>query len=295
YTDASRKTVLRECTSTQSSESTQLTACAPYIFFLYEYGMQAPAQDAVTAAGDLYWYAATHIAGPVDAKTSLNELLRSWNLPVPAASAQDTKKALTTAIISEANDEILAQKSVHLTITGRGPGTTSVVERIQADVGTSTSEESISAGHASARIRVTKTAAYISGTQAGLTRLLGLTQQAASKAGSGWIAFRAGTREYQDLAAEDTISALPASLLPTQSDGPRLTTATLAGRKVYILTWTATGDNATKITAQLTLDAASHALPLTETTTANGYTQTVTLTAWNRPLTVRPPRSPRSP
>jgi hypothetical protein len=286
YTDAARKTVLHECTSAQSGESTELTACAPYIFFLYEYGQQAPAKDAVTAAGDLYWYAATHITGPVDAKTSLNELLRSWNLPVPAPSRQETRKAVTAAIVTEASDTILAQKSVHLVITGRQPGSSSPAERIQADVGTATGTESISAGHASAQIRVTKTAAYITGNQAGLTTLLGLPQPTAARANGHWIAIKAGTREYQDLTAEDTISALPASLLPTQTDKARLTTGTLAGRKVYILTWTATGDNGTKITARLTLDATAHALPITETTTANGYTQTATLTAWNKPFTV---------
>jgi hypothetical protein len=295
YTDASRKAVLRECTSAEADESTQLTACAPYIFFLYEYGKQAPAAGAVTAAGDLYWYAATHITGSADAKTSLNELLRSWNLPVPAPSKQQARKALTTAIIAEAGDTMLAQKSVHLTITGTSPGTGTgkPAEQIKADVGTAIGSESIDAGTAKAQIRVTKTAAYFAGTPAGLTTLIGLPQAAATKADGRWIAIKKGVREYQDLAAEDTIQALPAAILPTQAeaDTAAMTTSTTAGRKVYVLTWTATGDNGTKITAQLTLDATSHALPITETTTANGYRQTVTLTDWNDPITVRPPAS----
>ena len=114
----------------------------------------------------------------------------------------------------------------------------------------------------------------------------------AAKAGNRWIAIKAGTREYQDLAAEDTIQALPASLLPTVSDHVTMTTAALAGRKVYVLTWTATGDNGTRITARLALDAANHALPITETTTASGYRQSATLSAWNQPFTVKPPPSP---
>ena len=82
--------MLRECTSagtsagSQDAETSQVIACAPLIFFLYSYGKQASVPAAVTAAGQLYWYAVTHITGPASAKTSLDEILQSWKLPCPA-------------------------------------------------------------------------------------------------------------------------------------------------------------------------------------------------------------------
>ena len=45
-------------------------------------------------AGELYAYAVTHISGPVDAETSLDELLHGWGLPVPALTATEARGAL---------------------------------------------------------------------------------------------------------------------------------------------------------------------------------------------------------
>ena len=90
------------------------------IFFLYSYGTQASVPTAVTAAGDLYWYAITHISGPVSAKTSLNELLQSWKLPVPGLSAAEQTSAAAASIITAADDSMLTQRSVHMVITRPG-------------------------------------------------------------------------------------------------------------------------------------------------------------------------------
>jgi hypothetical protein len=300
YTPQSRDAVLRTCTSgaggagsggAQPAESGRLIACAPLIFFLYRYGKQASVPAAVTAAGDLYWYAVTHIGGPVNAQTSLDALLHSWNLPVPGLTAAQANSALVASVVSAASDSILAQKSVRVTITGQKPG--SAAERIVADIGTATGTESISSGPAVATIRVTRAAAYFTGSPAGLSTFIGLSAAAAANAGSRWVAIQAGTNEYADLAAEDTIAALPASILPSTSNAPRLRTATLSGRKVYVLDWSAKASgSATTISERLVLAATTQALPLSETTTANGNSQTVTLDHWGEQFAVPVPASP---
>jgi hypothetical protein len=259
YTAQSRATVLRECTSgspgtqsqaaqsqaaqsqaaqSQAAESGQLIACAPLIFFLYRYGQDASVAAATTTAGELYGYAVTHISGPVDAKSSLDELLRSWGMPVPALTPAQAREALKASVIAAADDSILGQKSVHIAITGRKPGTIASAETIAADIGTADGTETIASGAASAEIRVTRRDAYFSGNATGLTRLLGLSSAAAAKVGSRWVRIAAGTAEYQDLAAEDTISSLPASIMPSSEETAQLRTTTVDGTRVYVLSWT---------------------------------------------------------
>jgi hypothetical protein len=253
-------------------------ACAPLIFFFYSYGTKASIPDSVRVAGQLYWYAVSHITGPIDAKTSLDELLHSWKLPVPGLSAAAAKNALEASLVTTAKNSILSQQSVHLVITGRKAGRAAVVERIAADIGTVTGIESIESGPATASIRITRAGAYFSGSPSGLTTFIGLSSSAARKAASQWVYIKAGTSEYHDLAMEDTISSLPASILPTTADTVHLAAATMAGTKVYILGWeTAATGSSTKISERLVLAATTEALPISETTVANGNVQTVTL------------------
>jgi len=260
YTTASRDTVLRECgtataataaggssaAGSSAAESSQTIACAPLIFFLYRYGKQDGVPAAVAAAGDLYWYAAGHIAGPANAQASLNELLHSWQLSVPGLSPAQARSAVSAAVVTAAQTSMLAQKSVHIVITGRKQGSSAAAERIVADIGTATGSESIQSGPATATIRVTKRDAYFTGTSAGLTTFIGLPASGARKIQSRWVDIRAGTDEYKDLATEDTISSLPASLLPPTSGAVQLHSATKAGKKVYVLDWqtTASGSSA---------------------------------------------------
>jgi hypothetical protein len=300
YTAQSRATVWRECTSpadptagdAQAVESGQLVACAPLIFFLYRYGRDASVPAATALAGELYGYAITHISGPTDARASLDELLRSWGLPAPALTPAQARSALRASVFTAADDSILGQKSVHIAITGRKPGSTAAAEKIAADIGTATGTESITSGTAAAQIRVTPKAAYFTGNAAGLTSLLGLPSAVAARAGSRWVVMPAGTAEYQDLAAEDTIASLPASILPANESAAGLQTASVDGRKVYVLRWTtpATGSSPA-ISERLILDATAQALPVSETTTAGGFSQTVTLSQWGETFAVPAPSS----
>ena len=62
-TSATRNKVLGVChkggaeKSASSLESARVLACAPLIYYFYEYGRKAQAPDAVDAARKLYWYA----------------------------------------------------------------------------------------------------------------------------------------------------------------------------------------------------------------------------------------------
>ena len=289
YTVKSRDTVLRECTSGAAAGNSQIIACAPLIFFLYSYGRQASVPAAVSLAGELYWYAVTHISGSASPRVSLDEVLSSWKLPVPPLSAAQRRSALLTSVLSAADDSILGQKSVHILITGAAGGAT---QRIAADIGTGAGVESITGRAGRATIRVTRRAAYFTGDQAGLTAYMGLKATDAARVRSRWVEIKSGSAEYQDLAAEDTMSSLPASILPSASNSVRLRAGTLSGQQVYVLTWKArASDTATTISARLVLTDGSTVLPVTETLTGAGQTKEVTLSHWAERFAVPVPGS----
>ena len=62
-------------------ESVRVAGCAPLIFYYYSYGQQRSVPESIAVARKLYWYAATNIDGPFDARQSLAALLQSWGLP----------------------------------------------------------------------------------------------------------------------------------------------------------------------------------------------------------------------
>jgi hypothetical protein len=95
-------------------------------------------------------------------------------------------------------------------------------------------------------------------------------------------------------AASDSTSAIvavpPASILPATGNTVQLRTATMSGKKVYILDWETTASGSgTRISERLILTATTEALPISETTTANGDSQTVTLSHWGKSFTVPTP------
>jgi hypothetical protein len=306
YTATSRGNVLRECTSagtsagSQDAETSQVVACAPLIFFFYSYGKQASAPAAVTVAGDLYWYAVTHITGPESAKTSLDELLQSWKLPVPGLTAAQQNTVVATSVINAADDSMLTQKGVHVVITDQaaspaagtaaGPTTSAAAQRIVADIGTVTGTETITDGTTNAAIRITSKAAYFTGDPTGLTAYFGLSRASADKVASRWVAIKAGTTEYQALAAENTIASIPSSLLPSAANPVQVRTATMGGQKTYVLDWKAAASGSDPAyTAQLILTVTPQILPVSETIATSGASKTVTFSRWGSPFTVTAP------
>jgi hypothetical protein len=298
YTASSRDVVLRQCTAggpaggARNTETGQVIACAPLIFFFYSYGLQASVPAAVTVAGDLYWYAVSHITGPFSARTSLDELLRSWKLPVRGLTAAEARNAVNASVVTAATDSMLASGSVRVVITDHTAGA-AYPERIAADIGPVTGTELITYGPATATIRVTRQAAYFTGNTAGLTAYIGLPPAAAARVRSRWVAIETGTSEYQALAAEDTLAALPSSILPSAADTTRLRSATIGGQKAYIMDWTtraaASGTAGAVISVRLTLSAAPRVLPVSESITTGGERKTVTFSGWGAPLMVTAP------
>ena len=86
YTSVTRNKVLGVChkggaeKSASSLESARVLACAPLIYYLYEYGRKAQATDAVDAARKLYWYAVVSNRRPFQAAPGLSRLLVSWGV-----------------------------------------------------------------------------------------------------------------------------------------------------------------------------------------------------------------------
>jgi hypothetical protein len=288
YTTKSRQTVLRECT-TPGTETGQIDACAPLIFYYYSYGKQASVPAATSLAGDLYWYAVDHITGSVSVQASLNELLQGWKLPVPGLTTAQQRTVIATSVLTAAGDTMLTEQGVHIVITDQVAGA-ATTQRITADMGASAGSEAIAYGSATATIRVTKKAAYFTGSTAGLTSYIGLSASAAAKVGARWVEIKAGTSEYQDLATENTISALAANILPSASQVSVVSTATVGGQKVYILGWTTTpSGSSTPITARLTLTATPKVLPVSETLTTKGESKTTTFSDWGHSVVVATP------
>lgn len=86
YNSITRDKVLEVCrtggpeTDAATRESDRIAGCAPLIFFFYNYGRHAAASDAYQVAEKLYWYAVSSIKGPINAKQSLNALLKAWGI-----------------------------------------------------------------------------------------------------------------------------------------------------------------------------------------------------------------------
>jgi hypothetical protein len=86
YTPAARDQVLAVCrrggasTTAQERETSRVSACAPLIFFYYEYGRRKAAPLSLDLARKLYWYAASNITGPFEARGALTALLSGWGV-----------------------------------------------------------------------------------------------------------------------------------------------------------------------------------------------------------------------
>jgi hypothetical protein len=315
YSRRSLDVVLNACTdggarasTTSQVQSGRLLACAPLIFLLYSYGQKEAVPQAIRAAQELFSYAVTQVQGPLDAQSVLGGVLQSWGLPVVLAArpggtgasrsgapppAGASNSAAEKSVVAATQRAILAKGSVHLVVEGFRDGSRAVAEKITGDIGTISAAESLSAEPASAAIRVTPGTAYFSGDTAGLTQLIGLPAAAAKRAGSKWVEMPAGTSEYNDFAREDTISALPASILPTSANSVKLKREIVSGRKLDVLAWGADAGGTTsgQLEETLVVPASSSPLPLSETTVAGGNIQTVTFTRWGEHFSVVAPPS----
>jgi hypothetical protein len=216
--------------------------------------------------------------------------------PVPSSPSNTSEE---TSLVDGAKRAILAEGSVHLSVLGYPANSTRVTESIVADVGTVSARESLTAGKASASIRVTPQAAYFSGNNAGLTTLIGLSSSAAKKAGPHWVTMKKGTSEYKDFVTEETIGSVPATVLPGSGSAVKVSTAVSGGRPVKVLTWEASlsgsgvSGSSKRFSETLFLSGRAQPLPIMEVTRAGGDHETATFSDWGEKVTVSgpPPKS----
>ena len=84
YTPATRDKVLTIChegglVSTEAErESQEVLACAPLIFFFYNYGQQSGVPESTDIARLLYWYTVTNHTN--ESKEVLTQLLEGWGI-----------------------------------------------------------------------------------------------------------------------------------------------------------------------------------------------------------------------
>jgi hypothetical protein len=205
-------------------------------------------------------------------------------LPV-VASAQASASTSTSSIVTAAKAAIASEHSVHLTVSIVQGSTTTVEE---ADLGTSSGIESIISGSAKATVEIAPAFGYMTGDSSGLTSLIGLTTAQAKKLGSKWMSLKAGTTPYSDLKSAATIPAL-AALLPA-ARGTTSSTETVGGTKLYVLKWTAAATSTSpKLSDVLSISMGKTPLPVKETETDSGASETTEFSRWGESVVVHAP------
>lgn len=294
YSRRSRAEVLRSCAghgtlATEQEEVARVLACAPLVYFYYRYGRATGISEATGVADAIYSYASTQIRGPSDARTLLDGVLRGWGLPVAAGSSVSGAggSPAATELVTAIRHAIGTRQSVRVTITGyRGARPR---EQIVSDTARDSSTEILRAGLAYAEIRVIHGTAYVRGNQHGLRSLIGLPTSVASAAASRWLRPAQGSAAAKNLAAENSLSALPSSILPGDDDRVLVSANHEGATTVKVLRWSAAAANGTTIHAVLTVRSGPNPLPISETTSAAGNREVVRFTRWDAPLTVTAP------
>ena len=192
-----------------------------------------------------------------------------------------------TALVKAIRQAVLAKGTVRVVIHRHQKGKKGV-EILAGDIGSKSADESITHLSATASIRITPTAAYFTGNPSGLKTFLGLTDKEVGRVGHHWVEDKAGSKQYKQLFQADTMSSLPDSLLPTSSDAVKVTSSTVGGVKVKVLSWTESVSGQ-KISEQLFVPASGPPLPLSENTNVKPISQTTAFSAWGEHLHVVAP------
>jgi hypothetical protein len=185
----------------------------------------------------------------------------------------------SASVLTSTTAAIAQQTGVHVVFRANA-ATSAAPEKIVADVGVTTGEETVSEGQSHLAVTVTPGFAYVSGDSSGLTTIFGLTSAEAKKVGSDWVSWKAGTSQYANLRADVTFAAVTA-LLPG-AKGTTLSTGLTNGANVYVLKWTAAASSSTpKLSNTLTVSASGQSLPVAQISTAPGGTKATTqLSGW---------------
>jgi hypothetical protein len=213
--------------------------------------------------------------------------LSSVVLPLVLATPASATGVAPSPVLAQAKAAIAGQDSVHVVFAAHA-GSSSVTEKILADVGTKTGAETVFEGAADLAVRVTPAFAYVSGNSAGFTTLFGLSAADAKQVGKRWVSWRAGTKQYASLASDVTMSSVTGLL-------PKVTGTTVSKDSVsYVLkSTTAATKSVPKLTNSLTISIESNLPSKAESTSPSGTNVTTTLSHWGVPFTVKtpPPKS----
>lgn len=186
-------------------------------------------------------------------------------------------------ILAKAKAAIAAQSSVRVVFTAHS-GASSVTEKIVADVGGKTGTETVFEGSAELAVRVTSAFAYVEGNQAGFTTLFGLSAADATKVGKRWESWKAGTKQYANLASDVKMSSVT-SLLPKAKGTTASTNA-----KSYVLKWTtAATSSIPKLTDSLTVSAETNLPTTASSSSPSGTSVSTTLSHWGENVSVKTP------
>jgi hypothetical protein len=225
----------------------------------------------------------TRVAAFAATTTLALTVLAVTALAAPAGAASPT----AASVIKSSKAAVTKQSSAHLSFIATSGSSKKVIEKIVADVGKSVGSEKVTEGKEVLQVKLTKKAAYISGSSTGLTSLFGLTAAQAAALGSKWEFWKSGTSQYSNLQAAVTISSLEV-LIPA-AKGTTVSTGNTSG-VAYLLKWTsAATSSAPQLTNTLSVASGSN-LPVTEISTdTSGVKVTSTVSHWGENVVERDP------
>jgi hypothetical protein len=192
-------------------------------------------------------------------------------------------------LISKTLATMSGQSSVRLTIKSKD-NSTKQSETVTEDVGKSTGLESIQYGTASANVRLTSQAAYISGNTAGLEHIVGLSSNGAKSVGEKWIVVKKGSSQFTGIVDGGTIGPLAKALLPTSPKSVTVKSSTFDGHDAYAMNWS-TSSSGSKITLALVIASHGASLPIQLTATEGSFISVTSFGNWGETITVNVPKS----
>jgi hypothetical protein len=206
---------------------------------------------------------------------------------LPLESGAATKHTTTSSVLLATQTALLTETSVHVKVsTHTGTTTASVV----ADIGKTSGRETYVSGDETFTIEVTPTFAYLSGSEAGLIKLMDLTVDEQKKVGVQAIAMKKGSSAYSTFESNLTSGTL-AHLLPGAT-GTTLLPKRDASTGGYQLSWNdAATSKSPASTTVITISAGKKSLPIKEAVTSSEGKSETTFSRWGEAVTVQAPSS----
>ncbi len=203
---------------------------------------------------------------------------------VPLGAGASTSPS-ATSVLKAAKTALSKVSGVHIVVTSKS-GT--VYSTVVVDIGKTSGVESVSSGLKKITITVTPTFAYLSGSSAGLSTIMGLTAAQIKKVGGNSIAMAAGTTPYTNF-QKNLTSAVLLGMLPV-SKGTTMKTGTHNNKKDYLLSWTTKASGTTPLTKSiLAIASDKSSLPIKETISSTSGGGTTNFSNWGEQVNPKAP------